>query len=256
MTAELGEQRLDKLAGLIIWGAGRGNSPSPPAELIRGKPIFIGVGEHDDEFLPGSKEAMRLYKDLGADVIYEEWPNTKHGPAWIALAHATKLGEWLLDQRPRKFAKARVPLAEVRDRARAAEQAGQLGHALTLYQQIGKRDKSGQFGVEAAKAAQRLAQQAEKQLAFAESAIANRPYAEVTKQLKQIAKVYANSIFATRANKHLKDLMNTKAAELAARALAAEKAKNHTKALQLYKLYLTHFRCSGRSVDAIVHVVG
>lgn len=59
--------------------------------------------------------------------------------------------------------------------------------------------------------------------------------------MNQIAKSCAGSIFADRAQDHLKNLMNIKADELEARARAAEEAKDYTKALQLYKLYLTYF---------------
>lgn len=46
-TTVLGEQLLDRLAGFLILGAGRRNvdTEPPPAELIRGYPIFYGAGE-------------------------------------------------------------------------------------------------------------------------------------------------------------------------------------------------------------------
>ena len=49
-TTVLGEQLLDRLAGFLILGAGRRNvdTEPPPAELIRGHPVFLGAGELDD----------------------------------------------------------------------------------------------------------------------------------------------------------------------------------------------------------------
>ena len=80
-TTLLGEEVLDRLAGLIVLGAGRffiDHSP-PPTRLIHNKPIFIGVGENDSTHNPRAKEAARNYQIWGADVTFEEWPGVGHG---------------------------------------------------------------------------------------------------------------------------------------------------------------------------------
>lgn len=79
-TTLLGERVLDRLAGLIILGAGRffiDHTP-PPMESIRGKPIFIGVGENDSVHNPRAKDAAKTYELWGANVTFEEWPGVGH----------------------------------------------------------------------------------------------------------------------------------------------------------------------------------
>lgn len=80
-TTLLGEQVLDKLAGLIVLGAGRffiAHTPPPPSN-IHGKPVFIGVGENDTTHNPRAKKAAENYKSWGAKVTFEEWPGVGHG---------------------------------------------------------------------------------------------------------------------------------------------------------------------------------
>jgi predicted esterase len=80
-TTLLGEQFLDKLAGLIVLGAGRffiDHSP-PDANKIKGKPIFIGVGEKDSVHNPRAQKAAMNYRFWGAEVTFEEWQGVGHG---------------------------------------------------------------------------------------------------------------------------------------------------------------------------------
>ena len=79
-TTLLGEQVLDKLAGLIILGAGRFFiDHTPPGRNIGNKPVFIGVGEKDEVHNPRAKRAAGNYKRWGADVTFEEWAGVGHG---------------------------------------------------------------------------------------------------------------------------------------------------------------------------------
>jgi predicted esterase len=80
-TTFLGENVLDKLAGLVVLGAGRFYmSHTPPLmKSIKDKPIFIGVGEMDTVHNPRSENAAETYKRWEADVIFEEWPGVGHG---------------------------------------------------------------------------------------------------------------------------------------------------------------------------------
>lgn len=93
-TTFLGERVLDKLAGLIIMGAGRYavDQKPPPMEKIRGKPVFIGVGENDTVHNPRAKEAARIYRNWGANVTFEEWPGVGH-----AFGTSEVLLKWLED---------------------------------------------------------------------------------------------------------------------------------------------------------------
>ena len=101
-TSLLGEQVLDRLAGLIILAAGRhttnpylpavkpkagvvnmprttiGAHAREGAGIIHGKPIFIGIGENDKLHNRRAKKAAEVYKLWGADVTFEEWPGIGH----------------------------------------------------------------------------------------------------------------------------------------------------------------------------------
>lgn len=93
-TSILGEQLLDRLAGLIILGAGRSAADRypPPTKSLQRKPIFIGVGENDTVHHPRAKDAARIYKLWGADVTLEEWPGVGHA----FDGTKSKLLDWLL----------------------------------------------------------------------------------------------------------------------------------------------------------------
>jgi len=224
-TTILGEQLLDQLAGLIILGASRSyvDRYPPPAKQIQGKPIFIGVGENDER-KPQVKETVQIYKDWGADVTFEEWPGTRHGDE----PKETKLLDWLLANGPLKDIESKLTTA------RQAEKAGKLGEAFTLYHQVSELSQNYGTCIEATEAAEKLTQQAEKQLAEAE-AVGQESYIEADKLLTQIAKVYAGSVFEERARQQKKTLLNAKADALEAKAVAAEKAMDYKKALQLYE---------------------
>ncbi|MCZ6675693.1 MAG: hypothetical protein O7E52_00425, partial [Candidatus Poribacteria bacterium] len=112
-TTVLGEQMLDKLAGLIILGAGRGyaNGARPPAEQIGGKPIFFGVGELDEPHNPRAKNAAQHYSDWGAEVTFEEWPGETHRIR-SDVFQTTKLRDWLIVHGPLKQVEAQLVAAK------------------------------------------------------------------------------------------------------------------------------------------------
>jgi len=115
----LGEQLLDDLAGLVILAAGRHPlNPYLPTAMrksgivnmtrnveavrvsegmgvIKGKPIYIGVGEKDSVHNWRAKEAARVYKLWGADVTFQEWPGFGHNVNSVQLKE--KLSIWLKD---------------------------------------------------------------------------------------------------------------------------------------------------------------
>ena len=126
--------------------------------------------------------------------------------------------------------------------ALAAENEGKLGQAFSMYDQASKILPDNELCNEATTSAERLFQNAHTQLAEAEI----KTYRQAKLQLNQIAKTYQGSVFAELAQKHLKDLLNTKADELEAKARAAEETENYKKALQFYQLYLGYFSGSER----------
>ena len=248
-TTVLGEQLLDRLAGRLVLGAGRRNVDMnpPPAELIRGHPVFYGAGELDDPHYPRAKRAAQLYTQWGADVTFEGWENETHSlsPQWSTK---TKMREWLIAYGPMK------QVASGFEKAQTAEKHGKLGEAFTLYAQISEILPDTESCRTAKKAAMRLATKAETELEQLKDAFDKKPYAELTKALAAFRDKYGNSIFAVRAMELLSELLNAKADALEARALAAEAEKDYARALQLYELYLTYFAEAERYAAVQKHV--
>ncbi|MGB9594886.1 MAG: hypothetical protein ACPL7B_01285 [Candidatus Poribacteria bacterium] len=104
MTSMLGEQLLDRLAGLIILGAGRWTIErfAPLPKSIRGKPIFIGVGQADTTHQPRAKIAANIYVGWGADVTYEEWLGVGHSINTTEFP-SKKLLPWLTNVVNKKY---------------------------------------------------------------------------------------------------------------------------------------------------------
>ena len=248
-TTVLGEQLLDRLAGRIVLGAGRRDVDMnpPPAELIRGHPVFYGAGELDDPHYQRAKRAAQLYTEWGADVTFEGWENETHSlsPQWSTK---TKMREWLITYGPMK------QVAFGFEEAQTAENNGKLGEAFTLYTQIAEILPDMELCRTGKKSATRLATQAETELEQLKNAFDKRPYAEVTKALTTFRDTYSNSIFERHATQLLSELLNAKAEALEARALAAETEKNYARALQLYELYLTYFPEAERYTTVQKHV--
>ena len=248
-TTVLGEQLLDRLAGNIILGAGRRDMDRnpPPDELIRGHPIFLGAGELDDPHYPRAKGAAQFYREWGADVTFEGWPDETHqlSPKWLTK---TKMREWLITYGPAKQVESGFAAAQI------AEKDDRLGEALTLYEQIAGILPDTDLCRDAKKSATRLAIQAEMQLEQIKKMADEKPYAESVKRLETLRDMYSRSIFAKRAVEIHHELLNAKADDLEKRARAAETEKDYARAMQLYKLYLTYFAEAKRYPEVKKHV--
>ena len=236
-TTVLGEQLLDRLAGNLVLGAGRCyvDMVPPPAELIRGHPFFYGVGELDDPHYPRAKRALQFYTECGADVTFEGWKDETHklSPQWMTK---TKMRDWLIAYGPMKQVESGF------EKAQTAEKDGKLGEAFALYTQIAEILPDTEPCRTAKELATYLGTQAETRFDQLKKAADEKPYAEMVKTLEAFHNKYVGSGFAKRAAQLLSELLNAKADALEGQALEAEAKKNYTRALQLYKLYLTYFR--------------
>ena len=248
-TTVLGEQLLDRLAGRLVLGAGRRDVDMnpPPPKLIQGHPVFFGVGALDDLHYPRAKRAAQYYKEWGADVTFEAWPDETHklSPEWLTK---TRIREWLLAHGPAKQVASGFAAAQT------AEKEDRLGEAFTRYDQIAEILPDTALCRRAKKAAERLATEAKAQLDLIKETADKKPYAELVKALESLRETYNRSIFAERAVQVLHELLNAKADALEERARAAETEKNYTRALQLYKLYFTYFTEAERYSEVEKHV--
>ena len=240
---------LDRLAGRLVLGAGRRDVDMnpPPAELIREHPVFYGAGELDDPHYLRAKRAVQLYTEWGAEVTFERWENETHklSPQWITK---TKMREWLIAYGPMKQVESGF------EKAQTAEKSGRLGEAFTLYTQIAEILPDTELCRTAKESATHLGTQAETQFNQLKKTTDEKPYTQTVKALEVFRDKYADSVFAERAAQLLNELLNAKADTLETRAREAEAEKNYARALQLYKLYLTHFPEAKRYPEIQKHI--
>ena len=248
-TTVLGEQLLDRLAGNLVLGAGRCyvDMNPPPVKLIRGHPFFYGVGVLDDPHYPRAKRALQFYTECGADVTFEGWEGETHklSPQWM---RKTRMREWLITYGPVKQVESGFEKAQI------AEKEGRLGEAFTLYTQTAEILPDTKLCRTARESATHLGTQAEKQFNRLKKTADGKPYTQTVNALEAFRDKYASSIFEERAVQLRNELLNAKADALEGRARKAETQKNYTRALQLYKLYLTHFPKAKRYVEVQRHV--
>jgi predicted esterase len=94
LSADLIEQNAKPWAGAAIIAAGRRQILPPPADgrsLLRGKPIYIGAGEKDEN-MPAAKKAREFFRRRGADVTFEEYKGLGH----MFKADSKVLHDWLI----------------------------------------------------------------------------------------------------------------------------------------------------------------
>ncbi len=108
-TSLLGEPELPRLAGLIIVLAGRSFpfTTAPGAAAYRGKPIYIGDGETDNNMRP-ARQATTFFQTRGAAVTFEEYAGLGHATP----PTASRLRVWLETQN-RFHTRDAAALAEV-----------------------------------------------------------------------------------------------------------------------------------------------
>ena len=183
-TTVLGEQLLDQLAGRLVLGAGRRDMDvnPPPRELIRGHPVFFGVGELDDPHYPRAKRAAQFYRNLGADVTFEGWPNETHSFSMEVFKY-TKIREWLIAYGPTKQAESGVcggakPLRRIRDWVRRSGFTTKPQAFCPIPSCVALRKK--QPG--------RLATQANQQIDLIKKTADKKPYAELVKKLESASR--------------------------------------------------------------------
>ena len=259
-TSHFAEVSLETWAGIIITGAGRSSSV-PEAQLsakgIRGKPIFIGVGEKDDNNKSG-RSAAAFYTKVGADVTFEEFKGQGHS----VDTKDEKLKEWLKNYGPLK------QVRQAMEAAQAAEKANKFGEAYTLYHGIGSMPGADDIGVQASKAASAIEENATKKLDAAEEAASAKKFTEAGKAFAQASAAYAGSIFGDKAKKRLAELrsdpsiqadiaqatLDANADQLENAAKAAETAKEYGKAIGLYDRYTAEFAKAHHFAEVKAHL--
>ena len=251
-TSSFSNLYIEQLAGLIIMGSG-GTPGDKAGPLVKGKPVFIGIGEQDPANA-SAKSSREAYTAKNALVTFEEFKG---------LAHAvdTKdkpLKDWLLKWGPQNQMIASLTAAK------ATEKAGRLGEAYTLY--IATAKMSG--GEEAADLAKEIADPAEKKLADAETALTAKKYPDAIKLLMAVTQTYAGSTFAEKAKAQVDQIqtdpaikaeiekakLDARADGVEAQAQAAEKSKDFARALPLYETYVAQFPNAAHFAAMKIHL--
>jgi predicted esterase len=244
-TSRFSSLYMDQLAGLLIMGAG--GSPSEKAvPLLKGKPVFVGIGELDDAN-KNAKLARDAYTGKGADVTFEEFKGLAH----TADVKDKALVDWLQKWGPQNQMIASLAIAK------ASEKSGKLGEAYTQYLATAKM----QGGQEAADLAKKISDAAEEKIAQAKADIDAKKFPDAVKALVPMEKLYAGSTFAEQATTIIQQVrtdpaikaeidqakIDATADAIQAQAQSAEKAKDFARALSLYESYIaqcpkaTHF---------------
>lgn len=80
----IGEQGIDRFAGMILLGSGRRLAKMylPDEREIKGWPVFVAAGDRDERHFPIARDTARLYALLGAEVSLEVWPGVDHIQGW------------------------------------------------------------------------------------------------------------------------------------------------------------------------------
>jgi outer membrane protein assembly factor BamD (BamD/ComL family)/pimeloyl-ACP methyl ester carboxylesterase len=232
-TSSFSNLYMDKLAGLVIMGAG-GSPGAEGAKLLDKKPVFVGVGEMDPAN-KNARSASEAFKAKGADVTFEEFPGLAHNVDTKDKA----LKDWLLKWGPQNAMLASFNLAK------AAEKAGKLGDAYNLY--IATSKMSG--GDEAVGLAKAISDPAEKKLADADTAMTAKKFRDAARIDAAVAQTYPGTPFAEKAKTQLALIkaeidqanLDARAQSIEADAQTAEKAKDYARALTLYQTYVKQF---------------
>jgi dienelactone hydrolase len=246
-TSKFGNLYIENLAGLVIMGSG-GSPNEKAAALIKGKPVFVGIGELDDAN-KNARSARDAYAAKGADVTFEEFKGLAH----TADIKNQPLKDWLQKHGPLNQMVASL------SKAKAAETAGKLGEAYDLYVETAKM--SG--GQDAAAMAKQIGDAAEKKLTDAQAAVEAKKYPDAVKTLVPMEKLYAGSGFARRAGEMLQQIrtdpaikaqveqakIDAMADAIQAQAEAAEKAKDFARALGLYESYVSQYAKATRFAE-------
>lgn len=247
-TGKLSELSPDTWAGIIITGAGRGSSISEPN--VKGKAIFIGIGETDPSNA-AAKSAAQFYKEHGADVTLEEFKGKAHA---VDTADAV-LRKWLPDQ-AMKAAGAVLKMKTDLAAAKAAEKKGNLGKALTLYQSVVQN--GGDEAGPAQEKVDAISKSADKAMADVERALGEKKYADATKLLVAAGGTYAGSAAGDKFKAKLEEIRTDPAikaqveqarSEAAAEAdeaaaRSAEKQGDYKRAIAIYERYVTVYPAS------------
>lgn len=113
----LGNRDMPRLAGLVILLAARQRTAMDrPSDSLRGKPVYIGVGETDANILPALQSRI-VYSRYGASVTYEEFAGLGHQAPHLA----PRLAAWLEANGPYSHPWADAAgIAALKDRFHAA----------------------------------------------------------------------------------------------------------------------------------------
>ena len=159
-ASRLGEPELPRLAGLIMVLAGRSYpcATAPGGAAYRGKPLYVGDGETDNNMRP-ARQAVMFFQRQGAQVTFEEYLGLGHAMP----PEAPRLRTWLLAQH-RYATRTTAAQAELgpwfTNAVAAARAAGEVSEKFRLALELARDPRLYYCGPPAGAAVQSLLQEA------------------------------------------------------------------------------------------------
>jgi len=251
----------DLWGGAVLLMGGRERDvygrPLRSTRGFRDRPIFIGIGEKDPNFVWASR-ARKVYAGAGADVTLEVFKGIGHSMDMENQA----LRKWLVANGPIRFADADL------EAARKLRAAGSLGPAHALFSHVASLSETDESSVAAVKGMEAIAEQAQADLTAASRAVATRDFADAVKRLSRATVTYEGSPFADDARRRMEVLrdnpkvralveqsdLDAEADALEARAAAAEKAKRYADAIRLYEEHVRKYPKASRAEAVRAHL--
>ena len=251
----------DLWGGAVLLMGGRERDvyrqPLRSTRGFRDRPIFIGIGEKDPNFVWSSK-AEKVYAGAGANVTLEVFKGIGHSMDMENEA----LRKWLVANGPIRFAAADL------EAARKLQAAGSLGPAHALFSHVASLSETDEASIAAVKGMEAIAELATVDLTAASRAVAIRDFADAVKRLTQAAATYEGTSFADDAARRLEVLkrdpaaralveratVDAEAGDLEARAAAAEKAKRYADAIRLYEEHGRKYAKASRAEAVRTHL--
>eukprot|EP00752_Nemacystus_decipiens_P013673 g12126.t1 len=178
--------------GVVLMGSGRtGSRPG----ALRGKPVFIGVGENDAN-RSSAESAAELYRKNGANVTLELWEGMGHA----VNTKSETMRDWLIDTGVLYELPALIKSAQRDERSR------RLGKAYNQYLAASQKRPDHEDCKAAGKKADELAAQAQALIDKARTAMNDQDWNTAKRSISDLSRQFSGSTFADEADTLRKEL--------------------------------------------------
>lgn len=178
--------------GLILMGSGRTGSS---AKAFRGKPVFIGVGENDEN-RPHAESAASAYQKAGAKVTVDIWEGKGHS----VDARSETMRDWLISTGLLYELPAMIKAAQRNEKAR------KLGTAYNQYIAVSEKMPGHKTCQAAKEKADELAAQGKAMIEKTRAAINEKDWSTATRAITDLSRQFSGTTFGDQAKTLRKEL--------------------------------------------------